>query len=60
VAKLIYDKPSKPTLKMEYVICIIRGCGGDQRPTVAPSSSNTTRRPESGDQQVMAGEDDRT
>jgi hypothetical protein len=30
VAKLIYDKPGKPMLKMEYVIGIIRGCGGDQ------------------------------
>lgn len=28
-AKLLYDKPGKPKLKMPYVIGLIRGCGGD-------------------------------
>lgn len=30
VAKLIYNKPDKPPLKMSYVLGFVRGCGGDQ------------------------------
>ncbi|MEV1245614.1 hypothetical protein ACIBO2_52425 [Nonomuraea sp. NPDC050022] len=29
VAKIIYDKPGKPPLKMQYLLGLIRGCGGD-------------------------------
>lgn len=29
-SKIIYNRPHKPPLKMEYLIGIIRGCGGDQ------------------------------
>jgi transcriptional regulator with XRE-family HTH domain len=30
IAKLLADKPGKPPLKQEYVVGLIRGCGGDE------------------------------
>ncbi|MFL6051312.1 MAG: hypothetical protein ACJ72W_00095, partial [Actinoallomurus sp.] len=30
IAKIVFDKPNKPPLKMDYLIGMIRGCGGDQ------------------------------
>ena len=30
VSKLIHEKPGKPTLKLEYVLGLVRACGADQ------------------------------
>ena len=33
VSKLIHEKPGKPTLKLEYVLGLVRACGADQAET---------------------------
>lgn len=30
ISKIIYDKPGKPALRLEYVLGFVRACGGDE------------------------------